>query len=64
MTSRQTLLVLGATGQTGRHFTRLALDAGFHVRALARTPGKMPVTHDALEVVPGSITGPLDLDAL
>lgn len=64
MTSTQTLLVLGATGQTGQHFTRLALDAGHRVRALARTPGKLAVTHDALEVVQGSVTDTLDLDAL
>jgi len=64
MTSPQSLLVLGATGQTGRHFTRLALADGRHVRALARTPEKLGITHDALEVVQGSITEPLDLDRL
>jgi putative NADH-flavin reductase len=64
MTSRQTLLVLGATGQTGRHFTQLALNAGHRVRALARTPSKLSITHDDLEVVQGSITDQLDLDQL
>jgi len=64
MTPSQTLLVFGATGQTGRHFTRLALDAGHRVRAVARTPGKLAIEHDALEVVQGSVTEPLDLDAL
>lgn len=64
MPSDQTLLVFGATGQTGQHFTRLALDAGHRVRAVARTPAKMRISHDALQVVPGSITEPLDLDAL
>lgn len=58
------LLVLGATGQTGQHLVRLALADGHHVRALARTPGKLAVAHDDLEVVQGSITEPLDLDAL
>ncbi|WP_065965072.1 NAD(P)H-binding protein [Curtobacterium sp. UCD-KPL2560] len=64
MTSFQNLLVLGATGQTGQHFTRLALDAGHRVRALARTPDKLRVQHDRLEVVQGSITDRLDLDGL
>ena len=64
MTSPQTLLVFGATGQTGQHFTRLALDAGHRVRAVARTPGKLRAAHDALEVVQGSIDENLDLDAL
>lgn len=64
MSTQQSLLVLGATGQTGRHFTRLALADGRRVRALARTPGKLGIAHDALEVVQGSITEPLDLDRL
>lgn len=58
------ILVLGATGQTGQHLVRLALADGHHVRALARTPGKLAITHDDLEVVQGSVTEPLDLDAL
>lgn len=58
------ILVFGATGQTGQHFVRLALAAGHTVRAVARTPAKLTVTHDDLEVVQGSITEPLDLDTL
>ncbi|MFS0731605.1 NAD(P)H-binding protein [Curtobacterium sp. 1P10AnD] len=58
------ILVFGATGQTGQHFVRLALAAGHSVRAVARTPSKLAVTHDDLDVVQGSITEPLDLDAL
>lgn len=63
-TTRQQLLVFGSTGQTGRHFTRLALAAGHRVRALTRTPSKQPIAHADLEVVPGSMTDDLDLDAL
>lgn len=58
------ILMFGATGQTGQHFVRLALAAGHSVRAVARTPSKLAVTHDDLDVVQGSITEPLDLDAL
>jgi len=64
MTNRQSLLVLGGTGQTGQHFTRLALEAGHHVRVLARTPAKLRITHDNLEIVRGSIDEDLDFDAL
>ncbi len=58
------ILVFGATGQTGQHFVRLALAAGHSVRAVARTPSKLAIAHDDLDVVQGSITEPLDLDAL
>lgn len=58
------ILVFGATGQTGQHFVRLALAAGHAVRAVARTPSKLAITHDALDVVQGSVTDPLDLDAM
>ncbi|KTR03637.1 NAD(P)-dependent oxidoreductase [Curtobacterium luteum] len=58
------ILVFGATGQTGQHFVRLALAAGHTVRAVARTPSKLATTHDQLDVVRGSVTEPLDLDAL
>ncbi|CAD5990993.1 NAD(P)-dependent oxidoreductase [Agreia sp. COWG] len=64
MTAQKTFLALGATGQTGQHFVRLALDAGHRVRALARTPAKLTRNHPELEVVSGSITDGLDLDAL
>lgn len=64
MTLREHLLVFGATGQTGQHFTRFALDAGHRVRAVARTPSKLAVQHDDLQVVQGSVPDDLDLDAL
>lgn len=64
MTEQQTILVLGATGQTGQHFTRMALDAGHRVRALVRTPAKLRVDHRDLDVVQGSISDALDLDTL
>ena len=66
MTTLPSLLVFGATGQTGQHFTRLALEAGHSVRALARTPSKLAMTHDDLDVVQGSMDQVDDtaLDAL
>lgn len=64
MTSPQTFLVFGGTGQTGRHFVRLALGQGHRVRMLARTPAKMTERHPDLTVTQGSITQDPDLDAL
>ena len=59
-----TFLVLGATGGTGRHFTAKALADGHRVRALVRTPGKLAAQGALLEVRQGSITDPIDTDAL
>lgn len=63
MQTSRTFLVFGGTGQTGQHFVRLALEQGHRVRGLARTPAKLE-PRDGLEVVTGSLDGPLDLDAL
>jgi uncharacterized protein YbjT (DUF2867 family) len=52
------LLVLGATGATGRLVVEQALAAGHAVRALVRSPEKLAVRHPALEVVAGQATDP------
>lgn len=64
MTQKSTFLVLGATGGTGRHFVTRALGDGHRVRTLVRTPAKVTFQHENLEVVHGSITDTLDIDAL
>ena len=45
--------VFGATGRTGLPLVRKLLDAGYAVRALARTPAKLAIDHARLEVLPG-----------
>lgn len=46
------LTVLGATGGTGRHVVRRALDAGHHVTAVVRDPARLAIgAGDRLEVV-------------
>lgn len=50
------LLVLGATGATGRLVVDQALAAGHSVRALVRSPQKITADHPALEVVTGQAT--------
>lgn len=60
-----TLLVLGGTGRTGRHFVRLALDAGHRVRVVARASSTALEPHPRLEIRHGSISDPdLALDPL
>ncbi|MFG1921762.1 NAD(P)-dependent oxidoreductase [Cryptosporangium sp. NPDC048952] len=64
MSPQKTFLVFGATGQTGKHFTSIALDDGHRVRALVRNPGKVASDSPNLEIHQGSITDDLDLDRL
>ena len=45
------LAILGATGGTGQELTNQALALGHTVRALVRSPEKVTVKHDRLEVV-------------
>lgn len=52
-----TFLVFGATGGTGRHFVKLALDQGHSVKALVRNPAKLSSISDPrLQVYQASIT--------
>lgn len=50
------IAILGATGKTGGHAMRRALEAGHLVRVLARDPAKLTTKHDRLEVVKGDAT--------
>lgn len=50
------LLILGATGRTGRRLTELALEGGHHVTAFVRDKGKLNLTHENLSVVEGNAT--------
>jgi putative NADH-flavin reductase len=58
------LSILGGTGRTGVPLVRRALDAGHTVRALARDPKKLPITHERLTVVAGDAGQPADLAKL
>ena len=67
----QRILVLGATGGTGRHVVQQAVDAGLEVSVLVRDPAKLPArsrvrvhTGDLLGDAAGLATAVADQDAV
>lgn len=52
----EVIALFGGTGSTGRHILKLALDQGFKVQVLARTPSKITDTHENLSVIQGSFS--------
>ncbi len=61
MQAMKTLALFGGTGQTGSEFLNLALEKGYKVRALVRTPEKLPSTHTHLEILKGDVLSPQDV---
>jgi putative NADH-flavin reductase len=59
---RGRLLVVGATGGTGRELVAQALARGWEVTALARDPSKLGLTHPNLVVARGDVMEPATLD--
>src|ERR1700694_2591537 len=55
------LLIVGATGGTGRRLIEQALERGYAVTALVRNPSRLQVEHQQLRVVQGDI---LDYDSV
>jgi uncharacterized protein YbjT (DUF2867 family) len=49
------VLILGATGGTGRQLVAQALERGYAVTALVRDPSRLPVHHPQLAVVSGDV---------
>jgi putative NADH-flavin reductase len=49
------IAIFGASGRTGQHLVRQALDAGHHVVAFVRSPAKLGIHHERLSVVPGDV---------
>ena len=47
MTPPRRILVVGATGSIGRHVVQQALEAGYAVRVLVRSPGRAPAGVEA-----------------
>lgn len=59
--NRLRILIIGATGRTGRELVRQALEQGYQVTALVRKPKKMKLEHPNLHVVNGNA---LDYDSV
>ena len=62
MTARR-VLILGATGGTGRHVVEQAVAAGLDVTVLVRTPGNLSAAAGAVRVITGDVTNPSALDS-
>lgn len=58
------ILVLGATGRVGRQIVSLALNDGHQVIAFVRTPSKMDITDDNLQVKQGNVFNINDMTAV
>ena len=56
-----TIAIIGATGATGKYVLQAAIDRGYKIKVLARTPAKLDVFKDKIEIIKGSID---DLDAV
>ena len=52
----ETIAIFGATGGTGIEILTAALDEGYLVRAMVRTPSKVTVEHANLTVLTGDFT--------
>src|SRR5256714_6509621 len=49
------VLIVGATGGTGRQLLAQALERGLEVTALVRNPAKLSVQHPRLKVIQGDV---------
>jgi uncharacterized protein YbjT (DUF2867 family) len=57
------ILVVGATGGTGRQLLAQALARGFDVTALVRNPSRLRVDHPRLTIVQGDVLDPASVEA-
>jgi putative NADH-flavin reductase len=56
------ILLIGATGGTGREIVKQALERGHDVVALTRKPSKIKAQHERLRVVRGNVMDPASLE--
>jgi putative NADH-flavin reductase len=52
------IIVFGATGRSGRQVVQQALDKGYFVTAIVRTPSKLNITHTNLKIIQGDVLKP------
>lgn len=58
------LLIIGATGGTGRHLVAQALQRGYTVTALVRNPAKWKSEHPQLQIIQGDVLDYSAVDAV
>ena len=56
------VLIIGATGGTGRELVKQALERGHTVTAFARNPGGISMKHERLSVVQGNVLDPATVE--
>lgn len=57
------LLIIGATGGTGRALVEQALAQGHNVTAFARNPEKVRTSHERLSIAPGNVLDPESVES-
>ena len=57
------ILIIGATGGTGRQLVKQALERGYAVTALVRDPSRLQIDHPKLTVARGDVLDPAAVDA-
>jgi putative NADH-flavin reductase len=58
---KKKIALFGASGQTGQHFLKAALENGYEVKALARNLKSIPQSGPNLVVIPGDVLNPEDV---
>lgn len=56
------ILIVGATGGTGRQLLMQALERGFKVTALVRNPSRLHINHPHLTLVQGDVLNPAQIE--
>ena len=57
------ILIIGATGGTGRQLVTQALERGYDVTAFVRNPSRLNIEHPQLTVIQGNVLDPDSVDA-
>ena len=57
----QTIALFGGTGKTGQEVLKQALDKGYNLRLLARTPSKINIDDPKLVTLQGDVLNPQDV---
>ena len=57
------ILIIGATGGTGKELVNQALEKNYHVTAFVRNPSKLKIKHERLKIVLGNVLNPESLNS-